>query len=70
MSPKLTKQDSYSIDSLINAHVYIAQVKIVQNKPLITLLLFDVYNKQAIYRMTTQIACAFHMFGRYFNVFY
>ncbi|PAF31773.1 hypothetical protein [Paenibacillus sp. 7516] len=69
MSPKLTKLDSYSIDSLINAHVYIAQVKIVQNKPLITLLLFDVYNKQAIYRMATQIACAFHMFGRYFNDF-
>lgn len=68
-SLKSRKLDYYSIDSLLNAHVYVAQMKIIQRRPQITLLMFDIHNKQNVYRIATQIACAYHMFERYFNDF-
>lgn len=68
-SLKSRKLDYYSIDSLLNAHVYVAQMKIIQRRPQITLIMFDIHNKQNVYRMATQIACAYQMFERYFNDF-
>ncbi|WFA83410.1 hypothetical protein [Paenibacillus amylolyticus] len=68
-SLKSRKLDCYSIDSMLNAHMYVAQVKIIQGRPLITLLMFDIHNKQNVYSMATKIACAYRMFDRYFNDF-
>lgn len=67
-SAKDRKIANYNIDSMFNAYCYIAQIKHINNVLTITVLLFDLNNKQDIYKFATHIACIYHMFNRYLNV--
>lgn len=66
----LTKEEkinNYTIDTMLAFNTYIAQIKVVNNKPIITVLIFDIHNKTNIYKIVTHIACIYNMFNRYFN---
>jgi hypothetical protein len=66
-SVKDRKIANYNIDSMFNAYCYIVQIKPINNTLMITVLLFDLNNKQDIYKFATHIACIYHMFNRYLN---
>lgn len=65
---KAHKLSNFNLDSMLNGYGYIAQIKELKGILNITILLFDVHNKQDSYKMLTQIASIFHMFNRYLNV--
>lgn len=58
---------SYNIDSMLNAYAYISQIKEIKGVMNITVLMFDINNKQDTYSMATQIASMYHMFHRYLD---
>lgn len=64
---KEEKIDNYTIDTLLAFNAHIAQIKIINNRVNVTVLIFDIYNRQNIYRTVTHIACMYNMFNRYFN---
>ncbi|GEB33358.1 hypothetical protein [Brevibacillus parabrevis] len=65
VSPKNKRIECFSVDSMLNCHYHIAQVKIIHNRPVITVLMFDIHNKQDAHRIAADIACIFHMLNRY-----
>ena len=67
-SQKLKKLDKYNIDSMLNAYAYISQLREIKGVFTATILLFDIYNNQDVYKMTTHIASIYHMFYRYLSV--
>lgn len=66
--PKITKLDHYSIDTMLSFNAHIAQIKPIQNRLQVTVLIFDINDKQDIYRSGTHIACIYNMLARYFSV--
>lgn len=58
---------SYNLDSMLNAYAYISQMKEIKDVMHITVLIFDINNKQDEYSIGTQIASIYHMFYRYFD---
>ncbi len=64
---KEEKIDYYTIDTMLSFNAYIAQIKIKDGKVNVTVLIFDIHNKQNIYRTVTHIACIYNMLNRFFN---
>lgn len=65
--PKNQRIYCFSIDTMLNCNYHIAQIKSIQNKLHVTILMFDIHNKQNAYKVATDIACLYHMLSRYFN---
>lgn len=61
------KINNYTIDTMLAFNAHIAQIKVVNNKPIIAILIFDIHNKTNIYKIATHIACIHNMFNRYFQ---
>ncbi|KEQ21577.1 hypothetical protein [Paenibacillus tyrfis] len=61
------KINNYTVDTMLAFNAYIAQIKVVNNKPIIAILIFDIHNKTNIYKIATHIACIYNMFNRYFK---
>ncbi|MCM3592682.1 hypothetical protein M4D58_18835 [Brevibacillus borstelensis] len=64
---KEEKIDYYTIDTMLSFNAFIAQIKVKDGKINVTVLIFDIHNKQNIYRTVTHIACIYNMFSRFFN---
>ncbi len=61
------KIENYTVDTMLAFNAYIAQIKIVNNKPSIAVLIFDIHNRTNIYKIVTHIACIYNMLNRYFK---
>lgn len=68
VSPKNQRIYCFSIDTMLNCNYHIAQIKSIQNKLHVTILMFDIHNKQNAYKVAKDIACFYHMLSRYLNV--
>lgn len=64
---KEEKIDNYTIDTMLAFNAYIAQIRADKGQIKITALIFDIHNRSDIYRITTHVACMYHMFNRYFK---
>ena len=64
---KEEKIDNYTIDTMLALNAHIAQIKVINNKVRVTVLIFEIHNKTNIYKILTHIACMYHMFNRYFK---
>ncbi|WP_248928958.1 hypothetical protein [Paenibacillus hamazuiensis] len=64
---KAEKLDNYTVDTMLALNAHVAQIKVVNNKVSITVLIFDIHNKKNIHKMVTHVACMYHMFSRYFK---
>lgn len=64
---KEEKIDNYTVNTMLSFNAYIAQIKIKDGKVNVTVLIFDIHNKQNIYRTVTHIACIYNMFSQFFN---
>jgi copper chaperone CopZ len=67
VSPKEKKLNEYNIDSMLNAFIYIAQIVKKSDVVTITLLHFDIFNKQDLYHIALCISAISNMFKRWFN---
>lgn len=67
LTPKQKKLEEYSFDSMLNAFIYIAQIKMVNKVTVVTVLDFDLFNKQDLYRIALNISAVFLMLKRYFK---
>ncbi|WP_201317672.1 hypothetical protein [Paenibacillus sp. EPM92] len=68
VSPKNYRMSCFSIDTMLNCNYYIAQIKSIKNKWHVTVLMFDIYNKQNAYKIAADIACLHHMLSRFLNI--
>ncbi|KIL38670.1 hypothetical protein SD70_24780 [Gordoniibacillus kamchatkensis] len=64
---KAEKLDNYTVETMLAFNAHVAQIKFIQNRANVTVLIFDIHNKTNIYRMVTHIACMYLMFRRYFK---
>lgn len=62
---KYDKLMNYNIDSMLNSYSYISQLKEIKGVFTVTVLIFDINNRQDIYKMGMNIASIYHMFFRY-----
>lgn len=62
---KYNKLINYNIDSMLNSYSYISQLKEIKGTLTVTVLIFDINNRQDIYKVGMHIASIYHMFFRY-----
>lgn len=67
VSPKNQRIQCFSVDTMLNCNYHIAQIKSIQNRLHVTVLMFDIFNKQDAYKIAVDIACIYHMVSRYIN---
>lgn len=70
VSKKDKKIINYSIDNMFGVHAYIVRLfrDGTQNRIRISVCFFDLNNSQDIHKFTSNIACMYQMFVRYFNI--
>lgn len=65
VSPKMHRIQCFSVDTMLNCNYHITRIRRIKDRMHVTVLLFDINNKQDAHKIAVDIACLYHMANRY-----
>lgn len=65
VSPKMHRIQCFSVDTMLNCNYHITRIRRIKDRMHVTVLLFDINNKQDAHKIAVDIACLYHMVNRY-----